>query len=319
MFAACNLAAGFAQDVREGLGQDGQKTVPSKYLYDELGSRLFDAITALPEYGLTRADERVICRLAPEAAAGMPEVTLIAELGSGSGSKTRCILESFGRDREVRYCPIEISSSALKACRRELSDLPSVRFEGVEREYLEGLRDIAARRRTSERMLVLFLGSTIGNFEPPEDISFLREVRRLLQPGDALLLGTDLVKPVQSLLDAYDDPLGVTAAFNRNLLARMNRELAADFDLNGFRHRVRYNEETGSVEMHLEARWNQRAVVRGADLRTEFRDGETIRTESSHKYSHPEVQSMVEAAGYSRIADWTDSEWPFSETLVRVC
>ena len=155
----------------------------------------------------------------------IPGDVILCELGSGSGRKTRWILEALSRRRHTNYFPIEISPVALAVCRRELADIDSVGIVGLEREYLDGLLEVAARRREGQRILVLFLGSTIGNFSYPADRNFLRDIRTILQPGDALLLGTDLEKPVPQLIDAYDDPLGVTAAFNLNLLARINREL----------------------------------------------------------------------------------------------
>src|SRR5882724_5115524 len=246
---ALNDVAAFAADIRNGLTKPGQKELASKYLYDELGSKLFEVISLLPEYGLTRADERLLRRHARDIVDGLPGDTVVAELGSGSGSKTRWILEAFSRRRHTSYFPIEISPAALAVCRRELSDIDSVGIVGLEREYLDGLLEVAARRREGQRILVLFLGSTIGNFSHPADVSFLRNVRLMLQPGDALLLGTDLEKSIPQLLDAYDDPLGVTAAFNLNLLARINRELDADFVLEQFEHVARFNLEARSVEM----------------------------------------------------------------------
>jgi L-histidine N-alpha-methyltransferase len=215
----------FAEEVCAGLTKPGQKELPSKYLYDAVGSRLFDVITELPEYGLTRAEDRILERHAREIATRVPHSVAIAELGSGSGMKTRRILGALSRDHAVRYFPIEISATALAACEREMRDISALSVVGIEREYLDGLLEVAARRKEGEHLLVLFLGSTIGNFEPEAALTFLRKIRSMLEPGDFLLLGTDLLKPVPVLLDAYDDPLGVTAAFNMNLLARINRDI----------------------------------------------------------------------------------------------
>src|SRR5215469_7925144 len=209
----------FACEVRAGLGKP-QKELPSKYLYDELGSALFDAITVLPEYGLTRADQRILERCAPLLPRDFP---LVAEFGSGSGRKTRVILESAMPDR---YFPIDLSAAALERCRRELDGLAEI--ELIEGSYLTGLNRIP---RDSDPMLVLFLGSTIGNFDSRCRNDFLRQVRSRLRPGDALLIGFDLIKPVETMLEAYDDPCGVTASFNLNLLGRIDRELGGDFDL----------------------------------------------------------------------------------------
>ena len=241
----------FAADVRAGLTRPQQKELLSKYLYDDVGSALFEVISFLPEYGLTRADERLLRRHAPDVVEFLPAPVAVAELGSGSGKKTRWILEALCRRQRTSYYPIEISHTALAMCARELGDIDSISILGFEREYLDGLLEVAAQRRHGQHLLVLFLGSTIGNFDRPAGVNFLREVRHILVPGDAMLLGTDLMKSNSQLIAAYDDQLGVTAAFNLNLLARINRELDADFDLSHFKHVARINHEARSVEMHL--------------------------------------------------------------------
>jgi len=312
-----DTARDFAADIRSGLMKAGQKELPSKYLYDTLGSKLFEAITELPEYGLTRADERLLRGHAHEIVQRIPGEVVVCELGSGSGMKTRWILEALARRRHTYYFPIEISRTALAVCRRELSDIDSVGIVGLEREYIDGLLDVAARRQEGQRILVLFLGSTIGNFSHPADVDFLREIRAILRPGDALLLGTDLEKPVPQLLEAYDDPLGVTAAFNLNLLARINRELQGDFDPRGFEHMAKFNTETRSVEMHLRSTRTQTVAIRGASLKVAFEKEETIWTENSHKYSLADVDPMAEAGGFHCEARWIDQEWPFAESLLR--
>src|SRR5215510_6494711 len=218
----------FASDVRRDLSKTPQRELHSKYLYDSIGSALFEVITILPEYGLTRADERLLRTHAREIVSKVPSPSIVAELGSGSGRKTRWILEALTRRGYVLYYPIDVSASALHACRNELGTMDSVHIVEIEGSYTDGLIEVT-RRRSGEPLLVLFLGSTIGNFERGPAEQFLREIRALLCPGDALLLGTDLVKPMAQVLPAYDDPIGVTAAFNLNLLARINRELAGDF------------------------------------------------------------------------------------------
>jgi dimethylhistidine N-methyltransferase len=307
----------FAADVRAGLMKRGQKELPSKYLYDAIGSKLFEVIAELHEYGLTRADERLLREHAHEIVRRNPGDVILCELGSGSGKKTRWLLEALSRRGHTDYFPIEISPEALAVCRRELSDIHSVGIVGLEREYLDGLLEVTARRREGQRILVLFLGSTIGNFSSPADRKFLRDIRNLLLPGDALLLGTDLEKPVSQLIEAYDDPLGVTAAFNLNLLARINRELEGDFVLARFKHVARFNSETRSVEMHLRSLRRQTVGIQGADLAVTFEEGETIWTENSHKYSLDEVARIAEAAGWVCDAQWIDREWPFAESLLR--
>ena len=308
--------ADFAAEVRAGLTKTGQKELPSKYLYDEVGSALFEVISVLPEYGLTRADERLLRHHAESIVRRVPSPALVAELGSGSGKKTGWILEPLSRRQRTTYFPIEISPTALAQCEKELRHLDCVSIVGYERPYLDGLLAVAARRRHDEHLLVLFLGSTIGNFDRPAGEEFLKEVRRILCPGDALLLGTDLVKPVPQLIVAYDDPTGVTAAFNLNLLARINRELDADFDLSRFRHTVRYDEVERRIEMHLRSTCDQTVRVRKAGFTVKLAKDETIWTESSHKYSSDEVIHMAQRIGFCCDAQWVDLEWPFAQSLL---
>jgi L-histidine Nalpha-methyltransferase len=306
----------FAADVRAGLTRAGQKELPSKYLYDDVGSALFEVISVLPEYGLTRADERLLQRNASDIVSRLPARVLVAELGSGTGKKTRWILRALCRRQHTSYFPIEISPAALAMCKRELCDMEAISIVGFEREYLDGLLEVAARRRPGDHLLVLFLGSTIGNFDRPAGFQFLRQLRGILQAGDSLLLGTDLEKPTTQLLDAYDDPLGVTAAFNLNLLARANRELDANFALEQFEHCVRFNPEARSIEMHLRSKRNQAVEIPRSALSVDFADGETIWTESCHKYSAAEVSDIAKAVGFRCDAQWIDAEWPFAESLL---
>lgn len=304
----------FCAEVVMGLRHPGQKELPSKYLYDETGSALFEAICLLPEYGLSRAGMRLLQRHSHEIVGRLPGHIVVAELGSGSGQKTRWLLEALARRQRVNYYPIDISGSALCRCRQELGEMDMVSVVGFERAYLEGLREVAARRG-GERLLVLFLGSTIGNFDRPAGDVFLREIRAILREQDALLLATDLEKPVAELQQAYDDPVGVTAAFNKNLLARINRELDADFDPRRFEHLVRYDESERRIEMHLRSVQWQRVTIRKAGFRFYLREGETIWTESSHKYHPAEVVAMGERAGYTCAGQWLDAEWPFAQSL----
>ncbi len=308
----------FAADVRCGLCRDGQKELPSRYLYDDVGSALFEVICLLPEYGLTRAGERLLRRHAGDIIDRIARPAIVAELGSGSGKKTRWLLEVLSARQPTTYYPIEISTAALQQCERELGEIEAVSIVGFEKEYLDGLLEVAARRQPSEHLLVLFLGSTIGNFDRPAGVKFLREVRRLMLPGDSLLLATDLEKSPSQLMLAYDDPIGVTAAFNLNLLARINRELGADFNLHRFRHCARYNKAERRVEMHLVSEVAQTVSIPAAGVRVEFRAGETIWTESSHKYSLDEVAEMAQQTGFECVEQWVDREWPFAQNLLRV-
>ena len=304
-----------AADIYDGLGRAGQKELPSKYLYDAVGSALFEVICALPEYGLTRAEERILQSHARQIVDQLPRPVVVAELGSGTGRKTRFLLEALSRWQSTWYHPIELSPTALALLRRELQDIRCISIVGFEREYLDGLREAAARRVKGEHLLVLFLGSTIGNFDGSAGGEFLARLRQILQPGDSLLLGTDLLKPLDVLIPAYDDALGVTAAFNRNLLVRINRELGADFDLTQFEHQAIFNHQTHSMEMHLRSRVTQDVTILDAGQAFHFEKGETIWTESSHKYSQGELRELASSSGFRRQAQWIDSEWAFAENL----
>jgi dimethylhistidine N-methyltransferase len=295
----------FACEVRNGLLKP-QKELPSKYFYDDLGSALFDAITVLPEYGLTRADQRVLDRCAPEIPG---EYGAVIEFGSGSGRKTRPILEALEPDD---YFPIDVSAHALDKCRKELHGL--ARVEPIEASYLNGIDRIP---RNGEAMLVLFLGSTIGNFDARCRADFLRQVRTRLRPGDAMLIGCDLVKPLDIMIDAYDDPSGVTASFNLNLLGRINRELGGEFDQRAFVHQAVWNDGESRIEMHLRSREEQTIVIRDAQLECTFHAGETIWTESSHKFEADELKNIACESGFTQEAQWIDEEWPFAECLWR--
>jgi L-histidine Nalpha-methyltransferase len=313
---AGNARADFAAEVRAGLARPGQKELPSKYLYDEVGSALFEVITLLPEYGLSRAGGRLLKRHAEDIVDRLPSPVAVAELGSGSGAKTRWILEALSRRQPVTYYPIDISRTALSRCWQELGRIDSVSIVGFERAYLDGLLDVASRRKPGERLLVLFLGSTIGNFDRPAAASFLRAVREILHRGDALLLATDLEKSVSDLLLAYDDPAGVTGAFNLNLLSRINRELDGDFDLRAFGHEARYNGAERRIEMHLHSRRRQTVHIVGASLDVTLECGETIWTESSHKYRCEEAAEMGARAGFRCEGQWVDAEWPYAQSLL---
>lgn len=306
----------FASDVRAGLTKPGQKELPSKYLYDEVGSALFEVITVLPEYGLSRAGLRLFVRHVHDIVSRLPRPIAVAELGSGSGKKTRILLEALAHRQPTTYYPIDISRTALQQVERELSNIDSISVVGFERAYLDGLLEVAAHRRDAEHLLVLFLGSTIGNFDRPAGEAFLHAVREKLRPGDCLLLSTDLEKPVPVLLLAYDDPLGVTAAFNLNLLARINRELDGDFDVTKFRHVARWDEAERRIEMHVRSLADQAVHIRKAGLTVQLRKDETIWTESSHKYNTDEVAEMAARNGFRCEAQWVDQEWPFATSLL---
>jgi L-histidine Nalpha-methyltransferase len=310
-----NLAQ-FALDVRCGLQRAGQKELPSKYLYDEVGSALFETICLLPEYGLNRAGARLMRQHATEIARRLPWPLVVSELGSGSGSNTRWLLKALSARGSISYYPIDLSLQALARCRQELADIPGLELTPLHASYLEGLEEVAARRSAGERLLVLFLGSTIGNFDRLAADQFLAQLREILAPGDALLLATDLEKSVSQLLLAYDDPAGVTAAFNLNLLARINRQLGANFNLRQFRHTVRWEASERRIEMHLLSLSEQRVEIPAAGFAVALRSGESIWTESSHKYNCPEVLQIARRAGFRCQMQWIDQEWPFAQSLL---
>ena len=306
----------FARDVSIGLSNRSQKSLPSKYLYDELGSILFDAITVLPEYGLTRADIRILRVHSRQIISALPRNLTIAELGSGTGSKSRWILEAAA---PVVYQPIDISRTAVEQCVKVVETIEGVTVAPQTASYLEGLETVIKNRAAKQTLLVLFLGSTIGNFDYTAAPAFLRSIRSLLRPGDALLLGTDLIKPLPQMLAAYDDPTGVTAAFNLNLLGRLNRELDANFHLRNFRHEARFNENESRIEMHLVSLRRQTVNVAALDAQFSFDPGESIWTEGSYKFRRSEVRSLAVDAGFSVSGQWIDHDWPFAETLMLAC
>ena len=308
-------ATEFARDVYSGL-RSSTKVIPAKYLYDEVGSALFEAITLLPEYGLTRAEYRLLESCANEIAWNLSPVSVVAELGSGSGQKARRILEVLTSVQDdVTYFAIDVSKRSLQDCCHNLSSVRGVECHALQASYLEGLAKVQARRPDSGNLLLLFLGSSIGNFSDEEIRVFLKRVRQSLRPADAFLLGTDLVKPAPQLLEAYDDPAGVTAAFNLNLLSRINRELDADFRLRTFRHEARWRSDKNRIEMHLVSREDQYVRVAGSNCDAVFEAGESIWTEASQKFTLEGLEKFALEAGFVPAAQWIDAEWPFAENL----
>lgn len=311
---AATLAT-FASDVREFLGRTPRQ-LPSRYLYDPLGSALFDAICRLPWYRITRAESRLLTAYRAELHQRIAPLSTIVELGPGNGEKLRILLAGTGRERSpLDLHLVDVSSRALEAAEKALGALENVRIIPHVAPYDAGLRQAARQVAGVGRTLVLFLGSNIGNFDPPFDDALLGYMRENLRAGDALLLGTDLVKPERDLLLAYDDPLGVTAAFNRNLLVRINRELGGNFDLEAFAHRAVWNAAASRVEMHLEARSSQHVTISGVPMELTLRAGERIWTESSYKYRPDDVSRLARRAGFRIIEHWIDEEDAFMLTL----
>jgi dimethylhistidine N-methyltransferase len=303
----------FAIDVRDFLTQRPRQ-LPSRYLYDDLGSALFEAIGRLPWYPLTRAELRLLHAHARDILnAG---VTTAVELGSGSGAKLSALIAAAGAGRgRLDLHLVDVSGSALAQARRALEVFDDVRVLTHRTTYEIGLEETRLARTDPGRRLALFLGSNIGNFDPPGRDAFLASLRGAFEPGDGLLLGVDLIKPERDLLLAYDDPLGVTAAFNLNLLARINRELKGNFDLAAFAHHALWNEARSRIEMHLRSARRQRVDIRGAELSFVMEEGEMIWTESSYKYDPPDILSMLERSGFGVRAQWIDPADRFALTL----
>lgn len=312
--AAAESRQRFADDIQYYLTQNPRQ-LPSRYLYDALGSALFDAICHLPWYGLTRAEERLLRQHAAAILTGDRHPAVIVELGPGSGEKLTMLLDAATRRPEGwRVHLIDISSSALARAVRTIEFSGDARVSAHEGTYEEGLVEFSKERASDARALVLFLGSNIGNFDEPGREAFLRTIRRSLRRGDALLVGADLVKPERELLLAYDDPLGVTAAFNRNLLVRINRELDGDFDLDAFGHRAVWNRLHARIEMHLVSLRRQRVRIARAQLDFEMAEGESIWTESSYKYTPEGIAALLGECGFKVRAQWTDGTDPFALT-----
>jgi L-histidine N-alpha-methyltransferase len=309
----------FADDVRAGLSATPKRLQP-KYFYDELGSHLFEAICATPEYYLTRTEAAILEAAANEIAErSLPSVIL--EFGSGSAVKTRRLLEAtLSRGGELTYVPVDISRSALHATEAALrAEYPRLTVSGIEADYPEALARLAVRGAAGSgaRSLVLFLGSNIGNFDPPAALEFLDAIRGVLAEGDTLLLGTDLKKDPHILEAAYNDALGITAAFNLNLLVRINRELGGQFDVRRFRHRAEYDEDRGCIDMYLESMIDQTVRIEGLPLDVTLATGETIHTESSYKFSLADVEHMASQTGFAVEKIWTDEREYFACTLLR--
>jgi dimethylhistidine N-methyltransferase len=306
----------FAAEVAEYLQREPRQ-LPSKYLYDALGSTLFEAICRLPWYRITRAESALVTKHASEIAAQIPQPFLVAELGCGSGEKLALLLERSGAEPPQVHL-IDMSQEALDRAQERLAVVPVGAVHAHALGYEDGFRQATANRLPGMPMLVLFLGSNIGNFDPPAAHALLAGIREQLQPGDWLLLGNDLVKPERDLLLAYDDPLQVTAAFNRNLLRRINDELGGTFDLDAFAHRAVWNRAESRVEMHLVCRGGQRVRIDAARLDLAFADGDWIWTESSYKYDPAAILASGIAAGFRPGRQWVDEEARFALTSFTV-
>jgi L-histidine N-alpha-methyltransferase len=304
-------ARGLAHDVREGLSQP-QKQLDPKYFYDERGSALFEQITALDEYYLTRTERSILTREIPSLVARIAPRSVV-ELGAGSAAKTRVILDALARADGGVYVPVDVSEEFLERTARSLrQEYPSLMITAAVSDFTSELRIPPLPHPT----LTLFLGSTIGNFEHPEAIQILRRIRTTMQPGDRFLLGIDLRKDVATIERAYNDTAGITAEFNRNILSVMNSALGTNFDPMSFDHRAFYNTSQHRIEMHLVSRRPQ--TVDGPDIGTvEFEKGESIRSELSYKYDRPLVEWLFADSGLE-LEEWmTDEKEYFALALAR--
>ena len=306
--------AAFARDVKAGL-TGSPKRLPCRYFYDHEGSRLFDAICALPDYYIPQAETEILRARAAEVAGLCPDGTLLVELGSGSAVKTRILIEALlRRQGMLRYIPVDISPTALEESSRSLlRDFPALIVTAVVAEYHAGLGHL--KREADLPKLIVWLGSNIGNFDRSDAARFLRGLRDLMSPVDRVLVGIDLRKDRPTLDRAYDDPQGVTARFNLNLLVRINREFGGQFDLATFRHRAVYNEDAGRVEMYLVSARAQRVRVDHLRLEVPFAEGEAIHTEDSYKYSAAEIEGLATAADLRLEHQWFDAGGRFSVNL----
>jgi len=304
-----------AELVREGLSRPA-KTLPAMLFYDARGSALFEQICALPEYYVTRTERSILEACAPQIAGRLRHDVTLGELGSGSGEKTEIVIDALLETRpQLRYLPVDISEAATRdAAARLTASRPRLSVHGIVAEYRDGARRLA--ELYGGQHLLLFLGSNLGNFDPHEAQAFLRSLRDAMNPRDLLLMGVDLVKDVEVLERAYDDPQGVTAEFDLNMLRHVNRAFDADFDLEAFSHRAVFDPEACRIEMHLVSQREQTVRVGALDARFHFAEGEVLHTESSYKYTPERLDALTGAAGWTRVDRFTDDRGWFALDLL---
>ena len=305
-----------AQAVREGLGAT-PKWLPAKLFYDEAGSALFEQITELPEYYLTRTERAIFESSAAEILQAAGSSLTLVELGAGTAAKTCILIEEMLRRQPLAlFYPIDLSPSALQEAATQLGrQFPQLRVNPIIADYTGG---VEALNRISGRKLVLYIGSSIGNFELDESVRVLRRIRRTLRTGDALLLGADFAKSSKILVPAYNDSQGVTAAFNKNILARLNRELEANFDLDAFRHVALWNRGCSRMEIYLESAIAQQVFIPALDMDVTFAKGERIHTENSYKYTVEMIETILRESGFNLEKSWHDRQKWFGVHLARI-
>lgn len=303
--------------VGRGLGRS-PKSLPPILFYDEEGSRLFEKICEVPEYYLTRKEQGILDEYAAEIIETFDMEIDLIELGSGSSTKTRTLLSAlFAAGHEVTYRPIDISQKMLlETANGLMEDYENLIIEAIAGDYHSGLAEVG--RRQSRQKVFLFLGSNLGNFQHSEALEFLADIRSAMRPGDKLLLGADLVKSPKILEAAYDDSAGVTRAFNLNLLARLNRELGADFNLANFEHKARWDVAAQAIQTYLVSKEQQQVHISALDTTVEFRAGEAMHTESSHKYTLDDLETLATLAGLRLTRTWMDDQGWFALNLIEL-
>lgn len=308
-------APAYTDEVVSGL-RSRPKTLPCKLFYDDRGSALFEEITHLPEYYPTRTEFEILQQRSREIMLAVGTPVSIVELGAGTATKTGALLKEFAlRQMRVRYLPVDISAAALADAKKRVSEAcPTALVRPVIADFSDGFHFL---QKLSGRKLVLYLGSSIGNFDWNDATAMLRKVRRQLSPGDALLLGTDMVKAPEILVPAYDDAKGITASFNKNILVRLNRELDANFDLGSFRHIAEWSPSRSRMEIFLESLTAQKVYLRLARTTVRLANGERIHTENSYKYTMPMVDSMLCVSGFKLEKTWFDRRKWFALHLAR--
>lgn len=310
------LVSPIADEVMRGLSPHPRR-LPPKLFYDAAGSHLFEQITETPEYYPTRTERGILKNYAGEIIRQAGNNLTLVELGAGSASKTQVLIEALLR-RQLRadFYPVDVSSSALQGALATLNGhFPRLRVAPIVADYTHKIPDLNS---LPGRKLALFIGSTIGNFEPDEAMAFLKSVHRSLQPGDALLIGFDLIKDAGILHAAYNDAQGVTAAFNKNMLVRINRELGGSFDVDSFEHVAFWNRRKSRIEMHLESVYEQTVWVQDLGRGFHFDRGERIHTENSYKFNAASITRLLRRSGFKLEKQWTDAQGWFCEALARV-
>ena len=304
----------FAEEISSGLGSD-PKSIPSKFFYDKKGSELFEQICMLPEYYPTRTEVSILKKFQVDLATYVSDRYQLVELGSGTSVKTRLVIDVLGKSQKViEYLPIDISDILAESSERLLAEYDNLHITGIIDTYEGGL---AFLKKFDERKnLVIFLGSSYGNFLPADGSTFLRTVHSAMKPGDLFLIGLDLVKDVKVLESAYNDSSGMTAEFNLNVLSRINDELDADFDLDNFEHHAIYNRQEQRIEMYLRSLVSQSAIISKSNQAVQLQKNELIHTEYSYKFTQQQIRSILQDAGFGVIRNWQDDMGYFSLTLV---